>query len=101
MKSEFSIIRSFVIGIHYWDQTRNIQDSLMYENEFTDTNFDDYINCQKENLYQGPMNMTLPFTDQTVSFMVNEYFTLFRIFNPILHNVYIALCNKYVCNETI
>ncbi|XP_029164653.1 endothelin-converting enzyme 2-like [Nylanderia fulva] len=57
-------------GIHYWDQTRNTQDSLMYENEFTDTNFDDYINCQKESLYQGPMNMTLPFTDQTVSFMI-------------------------------
>ncbi|XP_072763378.1 endothelin-converting enzyme 2 [Anoplolepis gracilipes] len=57
-------------GIHYWDQIRNTQDSLMYENEFTDTNFDDYINCQKENLYQEPMNMTLPFTDQTVSFMI-------------------------------
>ncbi|KAM0728001.1 Endothelin-converting enzyme 2 [Formica fusca] len=57
-------------GIHYWDKTRNTQDSLMYENEFTDTNFDDYINCQKENLYQGSMNMTLPFTDQTVSFMI-------------------------------
>ncbi|XP_050461245.1 neprilysin-2-like [Cataglyphis hispanica] len=57
-------------GIHYWDKTRNTQDSLMYENEFTDTNFDDYINCQKENLYQGPINMTLPFTDQTVSFTI-------------------------------
>ncbi|XP_025268661.1 neprilysin-2-like isoform X1 [Camponotus floridanus] len=57
-------------GIHYWNQTRNIQDSLMYENEFTDTNFDDYINCQKENLYQEPMNMTLSFTEQTVSFMI-------------------------------
>ncbi|KMQ97773.1 endothelin-converting enzyme 2 [Lasius niger] len=66
-------------GIHYWDQTRNTQDSLMYENEFTDTNFDDYINCQKESLYQGSMNMTLPFTDQTVSFMVNKYLTLQNI----------------------
>lgn len=74
------IFQSFVpsshTGIHYWDQTRNTQDSLMYENEFTDANFDDYINCQKESLYQGPMNMTLPFTDQTVSFMVNEHLTL-------------------------
>ncbi|XP_011702526.1 PREDICTED: membrane metallo-endopeptidase-like 1 [Wasmannia auropunctata] len=57
-------------GIHYWNQTRNTQDSLMYENVFTDTNFDDYINCQKENLYQGLMNITLPFTEQTVSFRI-------------------------------
>ncbi|XP_011877725.1 PREDICTED: endothelin-converting enzyme 1-like [Vollenhovia emeryi] len=57
-------------GIHYWNQTRNTQDSLMFENEFTNTNFDDYINCQKENLYQGSMTMTLPFIGQTVSFTI-------------------------------
>ncbi|KYQ56391.1 Endothelin-converting enzyme 2 [Trachymyrmex zeteki] len=57
-------------GIHYWNQIRNAQDSLMFENEFTNTHFDDYINCQKENLYQEPINMTLPFTDQIVSFRI-------------------------------
>jgi len=43
----------------------------MFENEFTNTNFDDYINCQKDNLYQEPIYMTLPFTHQTVSFRVS------------------------------
>ncbi|KAG5326857.1 MMEL1 protein, partial [Acromyrmex heyeri] len=57
-------------GIHYWNQIRNAQDSLMFENEFTNTHFDDYINCQKENLYQESINMTLPFTDQIVSFKI-------------------------------
>ncbi|KYN15849.1 PREDICTED: membrane metallo-endopeptidase-like 1 [Trachymyrmex cornetzi] len=57
-------------GIHYWNQIRNAQDSLMFENEFTNTHFDDYINCQKENLYQEPIDMTLPFTDQIVSFRI-------------------------------
>ncbi|XP_077262705.1 endothelin-converting enzyme 2 isoform X1 [Temnothorax americanus] len=57
-------------GIHYWDQTRNTQNSLMFGNTLTNTHFDDYINCQKENLYQEPMNMTLPFTNQTVSFRI-------------------------------
>ncbi|XP_012058483.1 PREDICTED: endothelin-converting enzyme 1-like [Atta cephalotes] len=59
-------------GIHYWNQIRNAQDSLMFENEFTNTHFDDYINCQKENLYQEPINMTLPFTDQIVSFRIPQ-----------------------------
>ncbi|EGI59230.1 PREDICTED: membrane metallo-endopeptidase-like 1 [Acromyrmex echinatior] len=57
-------------GIHYWNQIRNAQDSLMFENEFTNTHFDDYINCQKENLYQESINMTLPFIDQIVSFRI-------------------------------
>ncbi|XP_012525662.1 neprilysin-1 [Monomorium pharaonis] len=57
-------------GIHYWDQTKNTQDSLMFENEFTNAHFDDYVNCQKENMYQKPIKMTLPFTDQIVSFTI-------------------------------
>ncbi|XP_011156691.2 endothelin-converting enzyme 2 isoform X1 [Solenopsis invicta] len=57
-------------GIHYWDQIRNTQDSLMFGNEFTNTHFDDYVDCQKENMYQNPMNMTIPFTDQVVSFTI-------------------------------
>ncbi|KAL0104924.1 hypothetical protein PUN28_016520 [Cardiocondyla obscurior] len=57
-------------GIHYWNQTRNTRDSLMFENEFTDTHFDDYINCQKKNLYQEFMNMTLPFTNQIVFYKI-------------------------------
>ncbi|XP_020300188.1 neprilysin-2-like isoform X2 [Pseudomyrmex gracilis] len=59
-------------GVHYWNQARNIEYSLMYEHGSTDMHFDDYVDCQKKNMYQTSMNMTLPFTDQTISFTIPQ-----------------------------
>ncbi|KAL6254645.1 hypothetical protein P5V15_013952 [Pogonomyrmex californicus] len=59
-------------GIYYWNQTRNINYSLMYENEPTDTIFEEYISCQRDNLYQESINWILPLTDQTVSFKIPQ-----------------------------
>ncbi|RLU21087.1 hypothetical protein DMN91_007703, partial [Ooceraea biroi] len=59
-------------GIYYWNHIKNPQDALMHKDSFTNMNFEDYVDCQKNNLYQGPMNMTLPFTDQVVSFTIPQ-----------------------------
>lgn len=44
----------------------------MYEDDFAEMNFGDYVDCQNNSVYQGSINMTLPFTNQIVSFTVSQ-----------------------------
>ncbi|KAK2580040.1 hypothetical protein KPH14_012326 [Odynerus spinipes] len=62
-----------VNGMHYWNQTRHIDYSLFSNNDFENLSFENYINCQKNNIYKDQMNMTLPLTSQTISFKISEH----------------------------
>ncbi|XP_014481809.1 PREDICTED: uncharacterized protein LOC106748107 [Dinoponera quadriceps] len=55
-------------GLFSWTLSK----SMIYEDEMNEMNSDDYINCHKDNLYQAPMNFTLPYTEQTVSLTIPQ-----------------------------
>ncbi|XP_076763845.1 endothelin-converting enzyme 1 [Xylocopa sonorina] len=58
-------------GIYYWNGTRDTKNTLFNENDTRDMNFKEYIENQK-NTYPDPMNITLPFTGQTVSYEISQ-----------------------------
>ncbi|XP_053997931.1 neprilysin-1-like [Hylaeus anthracinus] len=59
-------------GIYYWNGTRDTEYSLLNGNDYTNSNFKDYIRCQQDELYGSPITMTLPSTGQTVSCEISQ-----------------------------
>lgn len=57
-------------GIRYWNGSRDSEFALMTDSDPTKSTFEEYIDCQRNSLYQQPMEMSLPATGQRVSFTV-------------------------------
>ncbi|KAG7207561.1 hypothetical protein KM043_009186 [Ampulex compressa] len=59
-------------GIYYWNKTRHFEHTLLHQIENGYTEFEDCVNCQKNQVYGEAINMTLPSTGQIVSLKIPE-----------------------------
>ncbi|XP_076243957.1 endothelin-converting enzyme homolog [Calliopsis andreniformis] len=59
-------------GIYYWNGTREAENSLLNDNDSMNSNFKEYIDCQRNILYQDPRTMELPSTGQLVSYQIMQ-----------------------------
>ncbi|KAH0554081.1 neprilysin-like [Cotesia glomerata] len=59
------------IGIKYWNGTRDSPFALI-DDVFTKTNYDDYVNCQNQSLFQEPIHMILSSHNQHIRFMMPQ-----------------------------
>ncbi|CAG5095794.1 Similar to nep-1: Neprilysin-1 (Caenorhabditis elegans), partial [Cotesia congregata] len=58
-------------GIKYWNGTRDSPFALI-DDVFTKTNYDDYVNCQNQSLFQEPIHMILSSHNQHIRFMMPQ-----------------------------
>ncbi|XP_008552498.3 neprilysin-1 [Microplitis demolitor] len=58
-------------GIKYWNGTRDSPFALL-DDDFTKTNYDDYINCQNQSLFQEPIHMILSSHNKHIRFMIPQ-----------------------------
>ncbi|XP_015118571.1 neprilysin-2 [Diachasma alloeum] len=59
-----------VNGIQYWNGTRGSGFPILHDYNFTMINYENYINCQRDEIFQYSTEMTIPRSDQLVKLRI-------------------------------
>ncbi|XP_011299138.1 endothelin-converting enzyme-like 1 isoform X2 [Fopius arisanus] len=59
-----------VIGIQYWDKSRGSPFPSLKHDDFTRSNYENYIKCQRDEIFKYSTEIVIPATNQLVKLMI-------------------------------